>query len=51
MASDIGGHDHDDVLEIDRAALTISQTAIIQHLQQNIKYIVVRFLDLVEKDY
>ena len=39
MAADIGSHDHDRVLEIDRAALSIGQPAIIQNLKQEIENI------------
>ena len=51
MAADVGGHDHDGVLEIHRAALPIRETAVVQNLQQNVEHVGVRFFDFVEKDY
>src|SRR5688500_13316238 len=49
VAANIGSHDHDRVLEIYGAALSIRQAAIIQHLEQNVEHLRVRFLDLVEQ--
>ena len=51
MAADVGRHDDDGVLEIDCAALTIGQPAIVENLQQHVEHIVVRFFDFVEQDH
>ena len=48
MRADITGHDDDSVLEINRAPLTVGQPAIIEHLQENIEYIRMRFLNLIK---
>src|SRR4051812_45920554 len=48
MASYIRRHDDNDVLEIDRAALPIRQSAIVEHLQQGVKDIVMRLFDFIE---
>ena len=44
------GHDDDRVLEIDGAALAVGDAAVVEHLQQHVEDVVVRFLDLVEED-
>src|SRR5687768_13402121 len=51
VAPNIGSHDDDRILEIYGAALTIRETAIIQHLEQNIEHLWVRFLDLIEQNH
>ncbi len=45
----IGRHDDQHVAEIHRAALTIGEAAIVQHLQQHIEDIGMRLLDFVEE--
>ena len=42
-------HDDDRVVEIHGAALSIRQTTIVEHLQQDVEHIAVCLLDLIEK--
>ena len=49
VRSDVRGHHDDRVREVDRAALAIGQAAVVQQLQQHIRYIGVRLLHLVEE--
>src|SRR5882757_6630897 len=49
MASDIGGHDHNDILEIDRAPLSVCQSAIVQNLEQRIEDVVMRLFYFIEQ--
>ena len=51
LTAQVGGHDHHGVAEIDRTTLTIRQAAIIQHLQQHVKYVRVGLFDFVEQDH
>ena len=51
MAADVRGHDDDRVLEIDRAALTVGQPAVVEDLQENVEHVGVRLFDLVEQDH
>ena len=46
--TNIGSHDQDRILEINTSTQTIRQTAFIQDLQQQVKYIRMRLLDLVQ---
>ena len=48
VAADIGGHDRDRVLEVDRAALAVGEPAVVQDLEHDIEHVVMRLLDLVE---
>ncbi len=48
--TEIGRHDDQRVAEIDRATLPIGQAAFVQHLQQHVEDIGMRFFDLVEQD-
>ena len=50
LGTDVGGHNQDRILEIDSFAGRIRDTSIIQNLQQDVKYIRVRFLNLIEED-
>ena len=51
MTADVGGHDQDDVFEVNGIALAISETAIIHYLQQEIEDIRMGFFDLIEEHY
>ena len=44
-------HDDDGVLERHHAALAVGQTAVVQHLQQDVEHVRMRLLDLVEQDH
>ena len=48
---EVGGHDEDGVLEVHRAALVVGQTAVVQHLQQDVEHVRMRLLDLVQQDH
>ena len=50
LGSDIGGHNQDGVLEVHRLTGGIRDTAVIQNLKQNIEYIRMCFLYLIEED-
>ena len=50
LRADVRGHDHDGVAEVDRAALTVGQAAVVEQLQQHVEHVAVRLLDLVEQD-
>ena len=45
----VGRHDDHGVAEVDRLALAIGQTTLLQHLQQNVEDVGVCLLDLVEQ--
>ena len=47
----VGGHDQDDVTEIDRLAVVVGELPVIHHLQQDVEEIGVRLLDLVEQKH
>ena len=49
MRAEVRGQDDDRVGEIDRAALAVGQAAVVEHLQQHVEHVAVRFLDLVEQ--
>ena len=49
FAAQIGGHDDQDVAEIDRPALAVGQPAVVEHLEQDVEHVRVGFLDLVEQ--
>jgi len=51
LAAQIGGHDHDGVLEVDRAPLAVGDSPVIQELQQNIEHLGMSLLDLVEENH
>src|SRR3546814_260408 len=47
----IGGHDQDDVAEIDRLAVVIGQLPVIHHLKQDVEQIGMRLFDLVQQQH
>ena len=47
----IGGHDQDDVAEIDDLAVVVGELPVIHHLQQDVEEIGMRLLDLVEQQH
>ena len=49
VAADVRGHDQDRVLEIDRAALTVRQAAVVEDLQEDVEHVRCGLLDLVEE--
>src|SRR5260370_28045023 len=50
VTADVARHDDDGVLEVDHAALPIGQMPVIEYLEQHVEHIVMRLLNLVEKD-
>src|SRR5437762_4158220 len=50
-SSNVRRHDHDGVLKVDNASVVIGQMSFIQHLQQDVEDIRMRFLDFVEQHY
>ena len=51
LAAQVGRHDHDRVLEIDRAALAVGQPAVVEELKKDVQHLGMRLLDLVEEDH
>src|SRR5450755_2988885 len=49
-ATSVTGHNHDSILEVDRATLTIGQATVVHDLQQSIEDLRMRLLNLVEQD-
>src|SRR5690606_38267519 len=49
LGADVARHDDDGVGEVRQATAAVRQTAIIEHLQQQIEHVLVRFLHLVEQ--
>src|SRR4051812_29095115 len=49
LAAEVAGHDEDDVAEVDGAALTVGEPAVVEHLQQDVEGLRVRLLDLVQE--
>ena len=49
--SGIGGHDQDDIAEIDALAVVIGQLAVVHHLQQDVEQVGMRLLDFVEQKH
>ena len=47
--TEIRGHDDQRVAEVDRAALTVGQAAVVEHLQQHVEDIGMRLFDFVEQ--
>ena len=47
----VGGHDQDDVAEIDRLAVVVGQLPVVHHLQQDVEQVRMRLLDLVEQQH
>ena len=51
LRAQVRGHDQDRVLEVHGAALTIGQTAVVEHLQKHVEDLRVRLLHLVEQHH
>ena len=49
IGADVRGQDDDRVLEIDRAALSVGDAAVVQHLQKHVQHVRMRLFDLVEQ--
>ena len=45
----VGGHDDDHIAEIGFTAIVVGQGAMIHHLQQQVEYIRMRLLDLIQQ--
>src|SRR5215212_4080788 len=48
--AEVAGEDQHGVLEVDRAALTVGETTVLEHLQQAVVDLLVGLLDLVEQN-
>ncbi len=51
LGADVAGHDHDRVRKIRQAATSVGQPPVVEHLQEQIEHVLVRFLDLVEQQH
>src|SRR5664280_1353981 len=51
FAAKVGGHDDQCIAKIHCSTLSIRQSAIIQQLQQHVKYVRVSLFDLIEQDH
>ena len=51
LASEVRGHDDDGVLEVDGATLVVGQTAVVEHLKQDVEHVGVSLLYLVEEHH
>ena len=49
LGAEVGGHDDEHIAEIDRAALTVGEPPVVEHLQQDVEHVRMRLLDLVEQ--
>src|SRR3546814_4616445 len=47
----VGGHDQDDVAEVDRLAVVVGHLAVVHDLKQDIEQVGMRLLDLVEQQH
>src|SRR5262249_41242895 len=51
VASNVGSHNHNGVPEIHRAALPVGQTAVIEHLEENVENVTVCLFNLIEQEH
>ena len=51
VTREVRRHDEHGVGEVDRAALTVGEAAVVQHLQQHVEDVGVGLLDLVEQHH
>ena len=51
VRADVTGHDDNRVSEIDRAPLAIGESAVVEHLQEDVEHVWMRLLNLVEQDH
>ena len=51
LRAQVRGHDQHGVAEVDGAALSVGEPAVVEDLQQHVEDLVVRLLDLVEEDH
>ena len=49
LRTDVGGHNDDRVLKIDRSPLPVRDPTVIEHLQQYVENVRMRFFDFVEE--
>ncbi len=50
LGADVGGHDDDGVLEVHGVAQAVGELAVLEDLQEQVEYVRVGFLDLIEQD-
>ncbi len=51
LRAEVRGHHDYRIAEIDGAALTVGQAAVVEHLQQDIEHIRMRLLDFIKQDH
>ena len=51
VRAEVRRHHDDGVLEVDRAALPVGQAAIVEHLEQNVEHVVMRFFDFIKEHH
>ena len=51
LGAQVRGHDDDGVAEVDRAALAVGETALLQDLEQRVEHVGVGLFDLVEQHH
>ena len=50
LGAEVARQDHDRVAEVDRAALSVGEAAVVEHLEQDVEHLRMGLLDLVEQD-
>jgi hypothetical protein len=51
LGSDVRGHDHDRVAEVDRSPLGVGEPAVLEDLEEDVEDVRVGLLDLVEQQH
>ena len=51
LAADIGSHHNHGIFKIYRAALAVGESAVVEHLQQNVEHVGVSFFHFVEQNH
>ena len=51
VRTQVRGHDHDRVLEVDGAPLRVGEAAVVENLEQDVEDVWMRLLDLVEQQH
>ena len=50
-APQVARHDDDGVLEVHHASLIVGQTAVVEHLQEDVEYVRMRLFYFIEQNY
>ncbi|MNC54825.1 hypothetical protein D3C75_1043210 [compost metagenome] len=51
IGTQVRGHDHHGITEINGTTLSVCQTSVIQHLQQDVEHVWVRFFHFIQQDH